>query len=187
MTPSTPPLKSPAAVLIVPGIGNSGPEHWQTLWERNDEGCRRVEQRDWDHPVCSEWMAVLDAEAARAGPKVVVAAHSLGCLLVVRWTSLKRSNIAGALLVAVPDPSSTAFPSEASGFAPVPDIRLDFPTVVVASTDDPYGTVDFARSYANVWGSRFVSIGAVGHINAASGLGSWPVGFELLAQLRKAR
>ena len=22
------------AVLIVPGIGNSGPQHWQTLWER---------------------------------------------------------------------------------------------------------------------------------------------------------
>ena len=121
------------------------------------------------------------------GPNVVIAAHSLGCLLVVHWASLKRSNIAGALLVAVPDPSSPAFPSEASGFAPVPDIRLGFPTVVVASTDDPYGTVDFARGCANVWGSRFVNIGAAGHINAASGLGGWPVGFELLAQLRKAR
>ena len=36
-------------VLIVPGIDGSGPEHWQTLWERADPvRVRRVEPSEQD-------------------------------------------------------------------------------------------------------------------------------------------
>jgi predicted alpha/beta hydrolase family esterase len=63
--------------------------------------------------------------------------------------------------------------------------RLPFPSVVVASTDDPYVTTERARRFAEAWGSRFVTVGDAGHINSQSSLGDWPAGFALLQELRK--
>jgi uncharacterized protein len=33
-------------VLILPGLDNSGPEHWQTHWQKQNPHFVRVEQRD---------------------------------------------------------------------------------------------------------------------------------------------
>jgi predicted alpha/beta hydrolase family esterase len=171
-------------ILNFPGIGNSGPEHWQSLWEQSHPGFERIAQRDWDHPVCDEWVAVLEATMRRLGPSVIVVAHSLACLAVAHWATTKHSPIRAALLVAVPDPERPGFPTEATGFSPLPKPRFPFPSIVVASTDDPYGSLAHAQSVATAWGSRFVDIGAAGHINAGSGLGQWDDGFALLQQLR---
>lgn len=73
-------------------------------------------------------------------------------------------------------------PSRKCGATPTQEFA--FPSIVVASTDDPYGTIDHSTSLARAWGSRLASIGACGHINGSSGLGDWPDGYELLAQLR---
>ena len=172
-----------APILLVPGIGNSGPEHWQSRWQAGAPNYHRVEQRDWDHPVRAEWASALEQAVARAGSDTRLVAHSLGCLLVAHWLQTTRLRIAGALLVAVPDPAGAAFPREAVGFAPVPRTRFACPGIVVASRNDPYGTLDFARGCAQAWGSRFVDIGDAGHINAASGLGDWAAGHELLGEL----
>ena len=59
--------------------------------------------------------------------------------------------------------------------------RLPFPSVVVASRDDRYISVEQAQAYAHAWGSRIVDVGAIGHISAASGLGDWPAGDALLS------
>lgn len=75
------------SVLILPGIGNSGPQHWQTLWQNSHPDFVRVEQRDWDRPVCAEWVAALDAAVRAAGPQAVLVAHSLGCLAVAHWAA----------------------------------------------------------------------------------------------------
>lgn len=172
-----------APILVVPGIGNSGPEHWQSRWQAASPTYQRVMQRDWDHPHCAEWAAALEQAVARAGDGVRLVAHSLGCLLVAHWMQTTRLAVAGVLLVAVPDPEGASFPKEAVGFAPAPKIRLACPSIVVASQDDPYASIDFARGCAVAWGSRFVDIGRAGHINAASGLGDWAKGHELLDQL----
>ena len=37
-----------AALLIVPGWQGSGPDHWQSRWERSLSTARRVQQADWD-------------------------------------------------------------------------------------------------------------------------------------------
>ncbi len=173
-------------VLVVPGIGNSGPEHWQSRWEAQHPTYRRVPQRDWDNPLCLDWMDSLELAVQHAGPRTVIAAHSLGCLLTVHWLARTRLKIGGALLVAVPDPAGRNFPSEAADFAPVPQQRLRCRSTVVASVDDPYGDLEFARACADAWGSRFVNIGKAGHINAASGLGNWEEGHRLLEELSKA-
>lgn len=170
-------------VLLVPGIGNSGPQHWQSRWEANDDSCTRVQQKDWDNPVCSDWVAALESAALRAGPQPLIAAHSLGCLAVAHWLARTSVSIAGALLVAMPDPQGALFPAQAAGFTPLPRKRLPCASIVVASTDDPYSPLSFARQYAGAWGSRFIDIGRAGHINADSGLGEWHEGQRLLRSL----
>jgi predicted alpha/beta hydrolase family esterase len=181
-------LQKEPNVLVLPGYLDSGPGHWQTRWEAAHASFSRVRMPDWEQPVRDDWCRTLDAAvtaAASDGAPVVFAAHSLGCLTVAWWASryaapAQRDKVAGALLVAVPDPAGRAFPAAASGFAPVPDERLPFPTIVVASTDDPYGGVPFSHTCAAAWGSRWISIGARGHINADSGLGDWQDGLSWL-------
>jgi hypothetical protein len=170
-------------VLLVPGIGNSGPAHWQSYWESAHDSYARVQQHDWEHPVCADWVSALELAAQRAAPGVLIAAHSLGCLVVAHWLARTSVRIAGALLVAVPDPRGANFPVEAKGFASVPRDPLPCPSIVVASSDDPYSDMAFATQCANAWGSRLINIGRAGHINAASGLGYWNEGERMLRSL----
>lgn len=170
-------------VLILPGIGDSGPRHWQTLWEQVHPHYRRVSQREWDRPLCADWLRALDAAVTACPSPPVLVAHSLACLLVAHWASRSTVPIKGALLVAVPDPASARFPPEARGFSPVPLHPFAFPSTLVASSDDPFGAVSHARRCAAAWGSHYVEIGPAGHINADSGLGEWVEGHALLEKL----
>ncbi len=172
-----------ASALILPGIGNSGPGHWQSLWEAAHPSFVRVEQRDWNSPVCEDWIESLEKYAVASGADVVLVAHSLACLVVAHWAARTNLRVKGALLVAPPNPEGSNFPKEATGFSPVPVNSFTFPSIVVASSNDPYGSLEFAQSCASAWGSRFVNVGAVGHINSDSGLGEWREGFVLLQQL----
>ena len=171
-------------VIILAGIGNSGPQHWQSLWEQSNPKFERVEQSDWNNPICEEWGAALEVAAKRAGPNVVVVAHSVACLVVAHWAAQEHASIKAALLVAVPDSTGQNFPKEAIGFSATPTKPFNFPSIVVVSTNDPYGTLENSTGFAKAWGSHFVNIGDCGHINASGGLGAWPEGYELLSQLR---
>lgn len=169
------------AVLILPGIGNSGHEHWQSLWERENPSFIRVQERDWDKPVCDEWTANLERAVAESGKETVLVAHSLACLQVIHWAATTKREISGAMLVAVPDPNGPNFPADAGSFKNVPQQRLPFQSVVVASTNDPYASLEYASRCAKTWGSEFINIEDAGHINASSGLGEWKPGFEILS------
>lgn len=171
------------AVLILPGIGDSGPAHWQSIWQTANPGFHRVLQQDWDHPKCAEWVQALEQTVAHFGSRTVLVAHSLGCLLVAHWALVTRQRIQGALLVAPPDTQAAPFPSEASTFSPAPLKRLPFHSVLVASSNDPYASITHSETLAAIWGSRLVNIGAAGHINAASSFGEWQEGFLLLQTL----
>lgn len=174
-------------VLVLPGFGNSGPGHWQTLWEARHPAWRRVALGQWDAPVCGEWALVLD-EAVRdcAAPPLLVA-HSLACLLVAHWAQRSTAAIRGAFLVAIPEPGNPNFPPTARGFTPVPMQPLRFPSLVVTSANDPFGSSVFARLCATAWSSRFVDIGEAGHINADSGLGEWAEGYALFQTFASVR
>jgi uncharacterized protein len=172
-----------APVLLLPGLHDSGPGHWQTLWLAAHPGFRRVEQRGWVTPVCADWVRNLDAAVRDAGPRALLVAHSAACALVALWAASRGRAIRGALLVAASDPEAPSFPAGARGFSPVPLASLPFASTVVASSDDPYVSIERAQRFARGWGSRFVEIGAAGHINSASGLGDWPAGLALLREL----
>lgn len=172
-------------MLILPGLGGSGPEHWQTRWEALYPGSVRVEQRDWDHPRREDWLAALGAAVAAAGEPVALVAHSLGCALVAHAAARPyAAAVTAALLVAPADVDSPAHtPPETRDFAPLPLRPLPFPSTVVASQDDPYVTLARARELAAAWGGEFVDAGPRGHLNAASGLGDWPDGRRHLEAL----
>ena len=177
-----------STVLILPGLGDSGPDHWQSHWERRDPACQRVAQAEWDAPVRTDWVAGLDTAINAARLPVVLVGHSTGCALVAHWAVSARppryARVRGALLVAPSDPDSSFYPPEPQGFSPIPLVRLPFPTIVVGSTNDPYVSSARAREYAEAWGSRYVELKDAGHINVAAGFGQWPEGFSLLEELR---
>lgn len=180
---STPPTALPT-VLTVPGLNGSGPSHWQTLWEQSRPDTARVELGLWSRPLRNAWVTKLDQAIRQAQAPVVLAAHSLGCLAVAWWAQLSGQPygwpVAGALLVAPADVDRPGAPPELQGFAPTPRFSLPFPSLVVASTDDPWVSIERAHSMAVDWGSHFVDAGAQGHLNAASGIGWWEEGQELL-------
>jgi hypothetical protein len=175
--------------FILPGLFNSGPDHWQSHWERMDSQCQRIVQEDWEHPRCEDWVATLDRAVAAAQSDVILVAHSAACAMVAHWAASAASDpmatrVRGALLVGPSDPEGPNYPTGPTGFAPVPRLRLPFRSVVVASTNDEYVSLEQARSYATSWGSSFVDIGSAGHINTASKLGAWPAGYSILEDLR---
>jgi predicted alpha/beta hydrolase family esterase len=175
---------SAASVLVLPGYGDSGPDHWQSRWEAADPRLRRVAQRDWLEPRVDDWVAALDREVSACPTPPVLAAHSLGCVLVAHWVQRTGRAVGGALLVAPVDVDAVAEIREAVGsFRPVPLVRLPFPSIVVASDDDVYATRERAEAFARAWGSRFVGLARAGHINSDSGYGDWPEGRALLDEL----
>ncbi|MBC3881925.1 alpha/beta hydrolase [Undibacterium sp. LX40W] len=171
--------------IIFPGIGNSGPEHWQSLWEKSGIDAVRVPQRDWNYPVCSEWVDVLEDTVIEAGDSAVIVAHSLACITIAHWASARHTKIKAAFLVAPPNPDGSHFPDAAVGFSPLPITKFNFPSMVVASTNDPYSSIEFSEQCASNWGSKLVNIGDAGHINISSGFGAWSDGFKLLEQLSR--
>ncbi len=175
-------------ILLVPGLGGSGPTHWQTIWAGTLRHSRTVQQTSWDAPTVVGWVDGIDAAIDAAPTPAILVAHSLGCAAVAHRAarSLDCERVAGALLVAPCDVERPDACDAIARFAPVPAAALPFRSTVVASCDDPY--VDFSRAqcFATRWGSAFVDAGAIGHINAASGLGDWGFGQVLLDDLLAA-
>ncbi|MEO8334880.1 MAG: alpha/beta hydrolase [bacterium] len=174
--------------FILPGLSNSGPDHWQTHWERIDPTCRRIMQSEWERPDCADWVATLDHAVSLSDDTIILVGHSSACALVAHWAERAEpdhvARVRGALLVGPSDPEGPNYPAGPTGFAPMPHRPLPFRSTVVASEDDRYVGLEQARAYAAAWGSTFVDIGAAGHINAASNLGEWPAGYSLLEELR---
>ncbi|CAN7142442.1 alpha/beta hydrolase [Phenylobacterium sp. LjRoot225] len=178
------PPGDPPPVLIIPGLNNSGPDHWQSHWEAALPNAHRVEQSDWDRPTLGEWVASL-VDAIRAHPGAILVGHSLGCALIAHVAHLRgRRGITGALLVAPADVNRAGPAGRLlQGFGPMPRGRLPFPTTVVASRNDPYASFELAQALARGWGADLVDLGAAGHINVESGHGPWPEGQTLLDPL----
>ena len=168
-------------VLLLPGWQGSGPGHWQSRWEAR-HGHRRVEQDDWMWPRRGDWMSRLDEVLLEHDTPAVLVAHSLGCQLVSAWAAHSRltARVQAALLVAPPDIERSTAPPQLQRWAPIVRQRLPFASTLVASSDDPFCEASRAAGMASDWGSAWVLMGALGHINAESDLGDWDDGLALL-------
>lgn len=175
-------------ILTMPGLDGSGADHWQTLWEEQLPNCRRVEVADWSRPDRNQWVESLGRAISRTSGKIIIVAHSLGCHTVVWWAKLRwspacRDKIVAALLVAPPCLGKDCQSTRLFGFRPVPKDELPFPSILVASRNDPYCGFDTAEHLAEYWGCRLADAGSLGHINASSGIGDWEDGLALLESL----
>jgi len=172
-----------ANIFTVPGLYNSGPQHWQTHWEKQ-HGFIRIEQKEWETPVCSDWLQTIDATVTQHPLKnIIFIGHSLACCTIVRWAEKYKRTIKGTLLVGPSDVDAPSYPPGTSGFAPMPVYRLTFPSIVIASSNDEYVTMERAKYFADSWGSELINAGDLGHINSSSNLGNWPFGFSILKKL----
>jgi uncharacterized protein len=170
-------------ILILPGLGNSGEGHWQTIWE-NQFGFTRVQQHNWDAPVCSDWIDTLDREVLKRDQKnIILVGHSLACCTVAFWAKKYNRKVKGALLVAPSDTEADSYPPGTTGFNPMPLNEIPFPTLTITSSNDFYITVERAQVFADAWKSKLTNIGEAGHINVASGFGAWQEGLSFLQQL----
>jgi predicted alpha/beta hydrolase family esterase len=174
-------------ILIIPGHGNSGPDHWQTRWERQLSTARRIEQADWDAPRRDDWADRIVKEIGRAKRPVVLVAHSLGVAAVAHAAArLEPGQVRGAFLVGLPDVENPdLIPEVELDFGPIPRDPLPFPSVLVASRTDPYCSYEKAEDIAYAWGSAIVDAGDSGHLNTASGHGPWPEGLMRFAGFLK--
>ncbi|HEY2583840.1 MAG TPA: alpha/beta fold hydrolase [Mucilaginibacter sp.] len=172
-----------STILIIPGLGNSGPQHWQSIWE-NRFNFKRIEQTEWEIPVCSDWIETINNEVKNHDPKeVILVGHSLACATIAYWAQRFNVKIKGVLLVGPSDTEADTYPPGTTGFAPVPLIKLPFPSIVVASTNDYYVAFKRAKQFAESWESEFITVGEAGHINVSSGYGEWDEGLKFLKQL----
>jgi predicted alpha/beta hydrolase family esterase len=125
-------------ILLIPGIHDSGPAHWQSRWEHLYPQVRRIRQDDWDAPQCAEWVATIERAVEAETARPILVAHSLGCLAAAHWAAHTRIGSHGLLLVAVPDARSAKFPTAARGFEPLPATLHGARAVIVGSENDPY-------------------------------------------------
>lgn len=177
---------SDAEILIIPGWSSSGEDHWQSRWQRGMKTARRVEQDNWFNPDRKQWADRILLAIAEARLPPVLVAHSLGVAAVVHAaTRIPEGLVAGAFLVAPadvdnarawPETEGYTFDASRTGFYPLPMRPLPFPATLVASSDDPYCSLDRARALADAWDAKLVEAGSAGHINAKSGHGPWPEG-----------
>ncbi len=183
----TPQMRQDPLILIVPGINNSNPRHWQSVWEAQCSDCHRVDLGMWDDPQRNVWVNKLNLAIYRAERPVILVAHSLGCLAVAWWAEYEQpaqgNPVVGALLVAPPDVDRPGTDARLSRFGACPRKELPFRSFLAASRDDPFCSLRTAQMLAADWGSRFAFAGEIGHINAESGLGDWHFGKQLLGQL----
>jgi len=166
--------------LMLPGIGGSDRDHWQSRWEDGNPCFNRFCPESWAAPELENWLAALEERVICHPEPPILVAHSLACLLVAHWAARTRCRAAGAFLVSVPDPVGPNFPAVARSFAAPPSDPLPFPSLIVASEDDPYGSPVYAQRRAEEWDAGLVEVGAFGHLNSLSGLGDWPEGRRLL-------
>jgi predicted alpha/beta hydrolase family esterase len=169
--------------VIVPGIGGSDEDHWQTIWQAEwGAAATRISPSSWDEPDLDDWRRAIDrAVADGSSPEVVLVAHSLGCLAATHWASTRQQAVRGLFLVAPPDASGPNFPATAAPtFTTLSATPIEVPGLVVTSDDDPYCGTDAAARLAAAWKTERLSIGLAGHINSAGGLGRWAFGRALL-------
>jgi predicted alpha/beta hydrolase family esterase len=179
--------------LFVPGLRDHVADHWQSILERKLPKASAVPRMERDAQgklSCAAWVDALDRSLEEIDGPVVLVAHSAGVIITVHWAQCHRRAINGALLAAPPDfesPLPEGYPTmevlQQNGWTPVPRDPLPFPSIVAASTNDPLGRFDRVAALASAWGGRLIDVGAVGHLNPASGFGEWPLAEALLREL----
>jgi len=134
----------------IPGLRDSGPDHWQSHWERLRPGeIRRIRQSDWANPDMETWIKQIQAMTKGMDSKsLVFIGHSVGCAAIIHWFKRYQRPLNGALLVAPSDVDRPDYPAYITGFHPLPMEKLPFPSIVVARSNDHVVSLKRAQEMA---------------------------------------
>ncbi len=185
----------PTTIVFMPGLRDRVADHWQTLLAAEIPGARTVPPLEQNKLSLAARVAALQTMLADLDGPALLVAHSAGVMITVQWALSAQAlrgqvHVAGALLVTPPDITSSLPPGYPTlealsdgGWLPIPRGRLPFPSLVAASSDDPLAAHERVVGMARDWGSDVIELGAVGHLNPASGFGPWPRGHALIERL----
>lgn len=165
-----------ADILFVPGNPGLQQAHWQVRWQGRLSTGRILEMEAADAADASRWAKKVAGAVNEAQRPVVLVAHGQGVTAAVHAASNLTAHVAGAFLVAPADPERL------SSVAAYPEGPLPFPSLLIASRDDPNCSFSRAEEFAADWGSLFIDAGNVGRIDADSGHGPWPEGSMTFAR-----
>ncbi len=184
--------------LVLAGLGNSSPGHWQRAWAELLPNVVWLEHASWDSPDEASWLADLRRFLQQEERPVVAITHSLGCSLLAAWATGRgldgidpahwhdgETPVVAAFVVAPPNSDRDDFPPQVTGFRSLEFSRLPFPATVVHSTNDPYCDATHGQQIAAAFGDAQVEVGDQGHINSESNLGDWPQGQQAFADLMR--
>jgi predicted alpha/beta hydrolase family esterase len=135
-------------ILLIPGYQGSGPGHWQSLWEAELPGAIRVIMPSWEHPVRADWIGALDEAIVACDKPPILVGHSLGAITIVLWASAQSPKVHGALLATPADVERPDALEVLRPFGPIPRCTLPFPSVLAASSEDPFMATARAREFA---------------------------------------
>ncbi|MEG0348352.1 MAG: alpha/beta hydrolase [Acinetobacter sp.] len=168
--------------VIVPGVGGSEAQHWQSWLQQQLVSSSRVQQKNWDRPVLSEWVAQFVKTVAAVKAPIQIVAHSFGCLTSVAALAEHPELSAKVKNLVLVAPANPARFGEA-GFARhsltdykqyFHQLNIDVPTTLLISENDPWLGYFDALQLAQAWKLTPINLGQVGHINVASGFGPFP-------------
>ena len=174
--------------IIVPGVGGSDYDHWQSWLQRQLISCSRVQQQDWNLPVLSHWVENFVKTVSKVDEAVQIVAHSFGCLATVsaihEHPELAKK-IKKVILVAPANPArfgDQGFARDSSNdySSYFHEIKMRVPTQMMISENDPWLNFSDAKALAKSWNIRPINLGQVGHINVAAGFGKFPEIYDYL-------
>lgn len=173
-------------VYNIPGWKNSNSQHWQSIWERDEPSMfTRINQDDWSNPRKRDWVERIYA-TLKDESDYAITCHSIGCLAFIHAALKYDLKPKIALFVAPSDPEQNNYPKEITGFTPVPLVKLDFPSIVVASTNDQAVHIERAKLFSQKWDAPIQILGDSGHIDSKDNFGEWPEGRALLGRYLKS-
>ncbi|MNF82313.1 Alpha/beta hydrolase family protein [compost metagenome] len=179
-----------STILMIPGLRDHVPQHWQTLLEAKLDKVRSVPPLEQNKLSLVARVEAIEHELKKISGPVILVAHSAGVLMAVHWAARYDRPIKGALLATPPDiyaSTPAGYPTlqdlRAHGWDPLPNGPLPFPSIVAASTNDHLASQEAVSQMARDWGSELVNLGAVGHLNPAAGYGEWPQAEALIRSL----
>ena len=174
--------------VIVPGVGGSEHDHWQSWLQRQLKSCSRVQQQDWNKPVLHEWIEQFVKTVQAIQEPIQIVAHSFGCLTTVAALAQHpelNQNIKNLVLVAPANPArfgDAGFARESQNDYQqyFHQLKLQVPTQMIISENDSWLNFQDALQLAKAWKIRPKNLGQVGHINVASGFGPFPEIYDFL-------
>ncbi|WP_240535038.1 alpha/beta hydrolase [Notoacmeibacter marinus] len=163
-----------ATILFLPDEGRTGDGHWLKRWQAK-LSTGKIVPVDTSDPSADSWLSMLSSTVEETDGPLVLVGHGLGAGAAALAAPNLPDHVRGAFLVAPPALAEDAG-EDPTLFGPYRRDPFPFPSIVVASRNDPLCPYETIEDLAGAWGSLLIDGGEIGRIDEESGHGPWPEG-----------